>query len=88
VRNLFLFLLLLGGIWYVRRALHRWVASQTKAEDPVRPPSSLPLAENMVPCCHCGLHLPESEAIQSAEGFYCNATHRDAGPGSKGGLRL
>lgn len=53
-----------------------------------RPPSPPPVGprpdphqETMVRCAHCGVHLPESDALTSAQGLpYCSATHRDAGP--------
>jgi uncharacterized protein len=34
-----------------------------------------------VRCAHCGVHLPESEAVTSAQGLpYCSGAHREAGP--------
>jgi len=35
----------------------------------------------MVPCAHCGTHVPENDAIRGAHGTYCSATHRDAHEG-------
>ena len=32
--------------------------------------------EQMVNCDHCGLYLPQSEAIREANRFYCCAEHR------------
>jgi len=39
------------------------------------------VAEDMVRCAHCGVHLPRSESIQSDGRFYCCAEHRDAARG-------
>lgn len=39
------------------------------------------VAEDMVCCAHCGVHLPRSESIQAGDKFYCSAEHRDAGRG-------
>jgi uncharacterized protein len=33
-----------------------------------------PLA--MIRCRHCGVHLPQSDAVQGQQGFYCGALHR------------
>ena len=33
--------------------------------------------ENMVECAHCGIHLPENEAIRDGDTFYCCEQHRD-----------
>lgn len=49
------------------------------------PPAPSPTpgkAENMVQCAHCGVHLPEGEALKDGHGHpYCSAAHRQAGPG-------
>ena len=33
--------------------------------------------QNMVRCAHCGVHLPENDAIASGNAVYCTAAHRD-----------
>jgi uncharacterized protein len=36
----------------------------------------------MVRCAHCGLHLPQTEAVPDDAGrSYCSTAHRAAGPG-------
>jgi uncharacterized protein len=37
-------------------------------------------AETMVACAHCGVHLPEAEALAQGAAFYCCPAHRAAGP--------
>jgi uncharacterized protein len=38
-------------------------------------------AQAMVSCAHCGLLLPESEAVEGEGGrHYCSAEHRRLGP--------
>lgn len=32
--------------------------------------------QDMVRCAHCGTHVPESEAIQDGNRFYCSERHR------------
>lgn len=34
-------------------------------------------AEQMVPCQHCGVHLPQTEALEDAGSFYCSQQHID-----------
>lgn len=42
-------------------------------------PSRIP--ERMVRCAHCGVHLPESDAIVEGGVHFCNDAHRRAGRG-------
>ncbi|GMU49811.1 MAG: hypothetical protein KJZ92_06180 [Rhodocyclaceae bacterium] len=37
-------------------------------------------AERMVVCARCGVHLPESEAIDGDGGRFCCEEHRRLGP--------
>ena len=32
--------------------------------------------EQMVHCSHCGLYLPQNEAIPDGDKFFCSAEHR------------
>jgi len=34
----------------------------------------------MVQCCHCGVHLPRSDAVEDSRGAFCTEAHRLAGP--------
>jgi uncharacterized protein len=35
----------------------------------------------MVACCHCGVHLPQSDAVFDLEGqVFCSPEHQRAGP--------
>lgn len=46
---------------------------------PQSPPPAPPQA--MVACAHCGLHLPQADAVADADGrLFCSAAHRLAGP--------
>jgi uncharacterized protein len=43
-----------------------------------RPPAG---ATPMLACAHCGVHLPQSEALSDGAGLpYCSQAHRAAGP--------
>jgi uncharacterized protein len=37
--------------------------------------------EQMVPCAHCRVNLPRSEAIEATGRFYCSEEHRRLGAG-------
>ena len=34
--------------------------------------------ERIVPCAHCGIHFPASEAVEAGGRLYCCPDHRDA----------
>jgi uncharacterized protein len=36
------------------------------------------VAEDMVRCAHCGVHLPKGESVQADAKYFCSAGHRDA----------
>jgi uncharacterized protein len=36
----------------------------------------------LVRCAHCGVHLPQAEAIGDGQHYFCSAAHRDKGPAS------
>jgi uncharacterized protein len=36
--------------------------------------------EPMRRCAHCGVHLPDSEALAAGGRHYCSRAHLDAGP--------
>lgn len=36
-------------------------------------------AQAMVECAHCGLHLPQSDALSQGALHYCCSAHRSAG---------
>lgn len=45
------------------------------------PPPPKPGAQAMVSCAHCGLHLPQPEAVEGEGGrHYCCSEHRRLGP--------
>ena len=60
-----------------------------RARPPVPPPQarrpSPPVAQNMVSCAHCGLHLPRDESLPGRGGVFCSAAHRQAYELERGG---
>ncbi len=44
-----------------------------------------PGPQPMVSCAHCGLHLPQPDAVEGEGGrHYCSTEHRRLGPGPAG----
>lgn len=84
MRNLILFVLVLVGIWWVRRALANKRARGGGAGRSARTEGGGKSArgmERMIECAHCGVHVPESEGLSEAGRFYCCDAHRRLGPG-------
>ncbi|VWX58172.1 conserved hypothetical protein [Burkholderiales bacterium 8X] len=46
---------------------------------PPAAPRQVPPPESMTRCAHCGLHLPQADAIAGPDGSYCSQAHRQAG---------
>ena len=40
------------------------------------PSAKPPIAENMVRCAHCGVNVPQTEAIFSRGEYFCGDEHR------------
>jgi len=55
-------------------------ARKSRREPPSAAPPRAPVAEGMLACAHCGVHLPASESLRLGSQAYCCAAHRDAGP--------
>jgi uncharacterized protein len=68
------FLLIFLAIWLVLGALRTALARrrQHKERDPG--------VDKMVPCAHCGVHVPLSQALAWDDKTYCCEAHRAAGP--------
>ena len=57
-----------GVIWWIK------LSRPSSTGDKASASADQPL--NMVRCAHCGLHLPENEAIVSRNATYCSDAHR------------
>lgn len=62
-----LLLLVIVAAWWLAKGFRR----KNAAKDA---PEAAP--EQMVNCSHCGLYLPQHEAIHEGERFFCCAEHR------------
>ncbi|NMG29032.1 PP0621 family protein [Aromatoleum evansii] len=79
MRNLLLLVLVLVGIWWVRRALNRPGGTDSSAGKQTGERKGVP--ERMVSCDHCGVHVPESEGVRDGDRFFCCEEHRRIGSG-------
>lgn len=57
-----------GLIWWIK--LSRPASADNKTSSQGAGP------QNMVRCAHCGLHLPDNEAVMSGNTAYCSDAHR------------
>lgn len=74
------FFLLLGlffvVVWLFRGGRGRDLPG-APPQAPAAPPGGAQAAtESIVACMHCGLHLPQSEAVSGAAGWFCGDAHR------------
>ena len=71
MKYLVLLLIVVAGIWWIRQ--QRKPDHRTKGDSQNNPPSG---TQTMVPCAHCGTHVPEGDAIHGRQGVYCSEPHR------------
>lgn len=71
MKYLFLLLVVLLVIWAIKRTK---AAGRTQAP----PASEAKSPSEMVSCAHCGIHLPQEEAVSGQKGLYCSTEHRTA----------
>ena len=74
------FFLLLGlffvVVWLIRGGRRRGLPD-APPQAPVAPPGGDQVAsESIIACVHCGVHLPQSEAVSGAAGWFCGEAHR------------
>jgi uncharacterized protein len=74
-RLLVLILLVVAGVWLVKRALRN--AARGDEQAPAQPSRA---SEELVRCAHCGLLLPRGEARQAGGALYCSEAHAKLGP--------
>lgn len=72
--NLIRILVIAAVVWLAYVLFRRWLAEKNL---PRRDGEGRP-QERMVKCAYCGLHVPESQAVQRGGRSYCSPEHRDA----------
>lgn len=71
--GLFRLLALIFIVWLVIHFAKRLLATGKRTATP----GKKEVIANMVRCEFCGLHIPEKEAIQTGEQYFCSKAHRD-----------
>ena len=78
-RLVILLLLVVGGVWWASTRLAR-ARQRDRAPAPKRGSAARQVAvTGMVRCAHCGVHLPEHDAIAEGELHFCGEAHRRLG---------
>ena len=79
------YLVLLGlfvaVVWLIRAGRRGSRRGDSSASPGAREPSE-PSREAMVACEHCGVNLPQGDALSADERWYCSDAHRDAHSGA------
>ena len=68
---LLLILAVVAAWWLIRR-----LRGKDRAGDAPDAAAPGPAPEQMVNCSHCGLYLPQNEALVEGDKFFCCAEHR------------
>lgn len=75
MKYLFWLLIVLAGIWWIRKQ------RQPKAPNPSNADATPAQPTAMLPCAHCGVLSPENEMVQGKQGRYCSEAHRQSHEG-------
>lgn len=67
MKYLLLLGIIMGVIWWLKLSRNVGTTQQDDANEP----------QVMVRCLHCGLHIPNDEALHAQTGIYCSKEHRD-----------
>ena len=65
--KILLLILVFAVVWWLAKGFRRKDAAGDA-------PGGVP--EQMVNCAHCGLYLPQGEAVREGDKFFCSAEHR------------
>ena len=78
MKYMVLLLAVLAGVWLVKRQQARKLhAAQSRRRPQVTH------ATPMLACRHCGVHVPQHEAVQGRLGAYCSRAHQQASEPSR-----
>ena len=79
---LLLAVVVVAVLWWLGRGRRGGSNPSRQASSPASPPSQAKAPEAMVACAHCGVLLPQGDALAGpVEGqHFCSEAHRRAGP--------
>ena len=81
MKYLILLLVVVVVVWLMIGRRRRPPDSNKPASSAAPPPPAETPPQAMLACVHCGVHLPQAEAVLDAAGRpYCGEAHRLAGP--------
>ena len=66
------------GVWSLLSRLRGPGGGAGKVRQDSKPGTVAP--QEVVPCAHCGLHLPSADAVTDGALHYCGDAHRRLGP--------
>ena len=72
MKFLLLFFIFMVLLWQWRHAREKKVNLAARKNAPA------PGTVEIVQCAHCGVHIPETDALKGSKGLYCTAQHRQA----------
>jgi uncharacterized protein len=64
--------------WLLVIALVWWAFTRARQSTTKETPPSATEPQEMARCAHCGVHLPQSDAVRGEKGLYCSTEHRSA----------
>jgi uncharacterized protein len=73
LKYLLLFLVIFVVAWRWRTSRTGQLAEKQRTQNRAEPD-----AITMVSCAHCGVHVPERDAMAGTHGVYCSSAHRAA----------
>ena len=68
--------LVVFALWLIVRYIKRAHNAKSTPQHPS--PNTAPHDNAMLPCKHCGVYLPESEATRLRGNIYCSREHAEA----------
>ncbi len=75
MKYLLVLLVVLFGFWLWK---HNRRTAQPGRKAQATPPQTVSSPAEMIRCLHCGVHLPQSDAVPGKLGHYCSTAHRSA----------
>lgn len=80
------YLLVLGVVFFALWLWRHNRETEAREKEATRPRPTpqrpgTPTVTHMVACLHCGLHLPQADAVTGHRGQYCSQAHRQAREG-------
>jgi uncharacterized protein len=53
-----------------------WIRFQRRPHTPPTSSKAPASPQDMLPCAHCGVHVPHNDSVAGQRGIYCSVEHR------------